>query len=191
MARTFGHSWPRALASRSAVDLYSGSADRRKFIARLRKMEVLRNCELRLRRNDGSPLHILENVGLVPDERGRRRTIQGTMVDISDLKRIQESLKESGERHRVLATNLRRLTHHPQTVREEERRRIARELHDELGQIPTALKLDLHWTVSRIPTDAMAARGRFASTCRILDRTIETVRTICSDLRPALLDHAA
>ncbi len=188
MARMFGYSSPRELLSRPASELYIEEADRRGFIARLKKRKVLRSCELRLRRKDGSPLDILENVSLVPDDRGKLTIIQGTMVDITDLKRLESSLRESEEHHRVLAANLRRLTHHIQSIREDERTRIARELHDDLGQTLTALKMDLHWLQSRFGGRPVAERTRIESMCSLVEATVQSIKRICSDLRPTLLD---
>ncbi len=124
-----GYGSREELLSCRALDLYLAPADREAFLARLRKTGVLTNSELRLRRKDGTPIHILENVLLVSDEAGAATIIQGTMVDITERKRTEEALRESEQRYRVLAGDLRRLMQRLHTVREEERARIARELH--------------------------------------------------------------
>jgi signal transduction histidine kinase len=94
----------------------------------------------------------------------------------------QETLERSERQLRGLAERL-------ETIREEERTRIAREIHDELGQALTALKFDLAWVRSRQPrgngplierTDVILAR---------VDETMATVRRIATELRPSILDN--
>lgn len=91
------------------------------------------------------------------------------------------------ERLRRSHDQLRALTGHLQFVREEERTRIAREVHDELGQALTGLKLDLTWLSGRITADrALQRRAKAMST--LIDETIHSVRRIATELRPGVLD---
>lgn len=90
-------------------------------------------------------------------------------------------LKESYERLRALAANL-------ESVREEERTQIARELHDQLGQALTAMKFDMAWLTDRlVEKDAALAQKAKAITGQ-MDTMIKTVRRIATELRPAMLD---
>jgi PAS domain S-box-containing protein len=90
-------------------------------------------------------------------------------------------LKESYERLRELAANL-------ESVREEERTQIARDLHDQLGQALTAMKFDLAWLANRLDQkDAGLAQKAKAVTDQ-MDAMIKTVRRIATELRPAMLD---
>lgn len=75
-----------------------------------------------------------------------------------------------------------------QTAREEERKRIARELHDELGQALTALKIDLDWLGAKKLADDPLVAAKLESMNGILDKTVESVRRIAEDLRPGMLD---
>ena len=102
--------------------------------------------------------------------------------DITERKRYQNMLRESRQRLRALARNL-------ETSREDERTRIAREIHDELGQMLTKLKMDLSWLsrkAASIPDPACEAKLR--ETLELVDQTVQTVRRISSELRPGLLD---
>ena len=89
--------------------------------------------------------------------------------------------KHSNEQLRALAANL-------QSVREEERTQIARELHDELGQALTALKFDLAWLTSRLAKKDAALSQKASAVTTQIDTTIKTVRRISTELRPGMLD---
>jgi len=72
-------------------------------------------------------------------------------------------------------------------AREEEKAHIARELHDELGQLLTALKMDLAWLRERLPADAELA-AKVGEMGEMLDQTVGATRRISADLRPLMLD---
>jgi len=97
-------------------------------------------------------------------------------------RRAEEQLRESHE-------ELRALTVHLQSIREEERTRIAREVHDELGQALTSCKLDLSWIASRLPREQVPLLQKTRALISHMDSTIQTVRRISSELRPGVLDH--
>jgi PAS domain S-box-containing protein len=103
--------------------------------------------------------------------------------DITQRKHAEIQLKESNDQ-------LRKLAAHFQNIREEEQKRIAREIHDELGQQITSLKMDLSWIKKKItanqPEEAMLAR--LAQMSELLDNSVHTVRKISSQLRPSILD---
>jgi len=82
---------------------------------------------------------------------------------------------------RNLATNLLR-------VREEERRKIAQEIHDEFGQTLIALKMDLHWVARHLGGDIESLREKIAGTIELGEQAITTVRRLASELRPRMLD---
>lgn len=100
-------------------------------------------------------------------------------VDITRRKDAERQLVESRDQLRRLAAGLER-------AREAERARIARELHDELGQALTGAKMDLAWLQSRLPAGALQARA--AAITALLDETVALGRRLATELRPGVLD---
>jgi signal transduction histidine kinase len=109
---------------------------------------------------------------------------------------VHRALREARERRerqsaedklRSSHEQLRALTNHLHSVREEERTRIARQVHDELGQALTGLKLDLSWLNSKL-RGARGLQRKIKAMSAHIDDTINTVRRIATDLRPGVLD---
>jgi PAS domain S-box-containing protein len=107
-------------------------------------------------------------------ESGRIRGICGICTDITALKKAQEQL--------------RRLSGSIMANQEKERAAIARELHDELGQLLTALRMDAVWLQERIKKCDDKAAARATALCELIDTTIEEVRGMAIRLRPGVLD---
>lgn len=124
-----------------------------------------------------------------PVEIEQKQHVAIVLRDVTKRKRAEEALRESEQRYRELTDDLRRVMQQLQGVREDERTRIARELHDELGQTLTALNMDLHWLKGRSWPEPEVARERLTSMCDVLNKTLDSVRRICADLRPSLLDE--
>lgn len=82
---------------------------------------------------------------------------------------------------------LRKLSYHSEQVREEERSRIALDLHDDLGQRMTALKMDVAWLRSRIANESETILGKLNGMLSLIDDTVKTIQKISSDLRPGIL----
>jgi signal transduction histidine kinase len=83
----------------------------------------------------------------------------------------------------------RALTARLQALREEERARVAREIHDELGQTLTVLKMDLAWWTGRLPAEPPALRDMAQRMLALMDTTIQSARRLFTDLRPSILDE--
>ena len=104
--------------------------------------------------------------------------------DISDRVRAEAQLTASLQQQHALSAHL-------QTIREEERARIAREIHDELGQALTGMKMDLFWLKSRLEKQSSVTRPILNKLSGMLlesDQIINAVRRISTDLRPSILD---
>ena len=101
--------------------------------------------------------------------------------DITDLKQREEALRRSRQQLRDLAQR-------QQTVREAERTRIAREVHDQLGQALTALRMDVSWIEKGLLDEQDSLHQHVDTMKALIDDTIQTVRRIASELRPGILD---
>ncbi len=99
----------------------------------------------------------------------------------AERRQAEMELKRSQELFRNLSAHL-------QVVREEERTRIARQIHDDLGQAMTALKIDLSWLNKRLANDQDRIREKLQSMVTLINETIETVHNVSEDLRPGILD---
>jgi PAS domain S-box-containing protein len=132
--------------------------------------------------SDGSVRIVHEQAEVTSDEAGNPVRMLGTVQDITDLKMAEQELKKSYEQ-------LRNLSEHLQSVREEERTKIAREIHDELGQTLTALKIEISMLAGKLYPDHKPLVEKTESIVKRIDETIQAVKRICTELRPTVLDH--
>ena len=111
-----------------------------------------------------------------------RRIYFHMVTDITDRKRAETELITSRE-------ELRDLSRHLESVREEERTKLAREIHDELGQMLTGLKMDVSWMAKRLAEPEESLLEKTTTMDGLIDEAIQTVKRISSELRPGVLDH--
>lgn len=154
--------------------------DHPKLDALLRRA-AQRNCrgEIRLQSRKGAPLSV--HLSLNPLRLDSTRAVCLIASDLSEMKRAEQELRASSEQLRNLAAHL-------LSVREEERGRISREVHDELGQSLTAVKMDLAWLARRLPRRNSQMLKKIRSTRQLADSIIQSIRRISTELRPAVLD---
>lgn len=136
--------------------------------------------ELKLMRLDGTSVDV--EVTAIPLTYADKPAIQAIFRDISERKRTEEALQQYAERLRALATRL-------AEVAEAEQQRLARELHDQVGQNLTALGINLNIVRSQIPKEeAASVRSRLDDSLSLVEQTTERVRDVMADLRPPVLD---
>jgi len=151
------------------------------------KAKGTHQVEVRRRTKSGEMRFAQLSLTLLRDDTDSPIGIIGYSMDITDRKRMEEALINSRNQLEALAVRL-------ELVREEERTRIALEVHDVLGQALTALKLDVSWVSKRItestePAQFAAVLARLTSALELLDSTIQSVRDIATTLRPGVLDQ--
>jgi len=106
----------------------------------------------------------------------------------TQLRESEASLRRSERMYREAGDQLQKLSRHLQDIREKERTRLAHELHDELGQILTAMKMDAAWLLAKIPVGEKNLRARAADLSNLADQTLKTVRRLVQEMRPGVLD---
>jgi len=141
----------------------------------------------RFRRKDGSYASVLDRGFILADDAGKPVRIVGGISDVTEQRQAEQALENSRRQLRALSARL-------QWVREEERARVAREIHDELGQVLTALKINLDWLERKLGVRDNAPSlnpllDRVVESTEITDSAIASVQKIASDLRPNSLDN--
>jgi PAS domain S-box-containing protein len=138
--------------------------------------------EIKGKAKSGDFIFLELSIARLRDESGKLTGMIAIIRDISIRKQYENELQSSREQMRNLAIGL-------QTAREEERKNIAFEIHDELGYALTALKLDLAWLMKKTNAKDTTIVNKSKTMAELIDTTINKVRTISTQLRPSILDH--
>lgn len=137
--------------------------------------------ELLNKKKDGTLYYSELAITPIRDAEGEIAQFVATQRDITDRIQAQARLRESEEQLRAFAARL-------ESVREEERARIAREIHDELGQAMTGLKFDLSWLAKHLSSANSELVDKTETMLHLVDLNIQSVRRIATELRPGILD---
>lgn len=173
LARMLGYSTTTQLMSTRAESLYRSPAEREALIERLQNTGGISQFELNVISRDGTEKTLLGSATLA------NGTISKVLIDVTDRARAQAQLEAANERLRRLS---RRLLEAQQT----ERRAIARELHDGIGQIVTMAKINIEST--RDLTGDSKVRDHLGEDVEMLDRTLDQIRTLSFGLHPPILE---
>ena len=174
--------YPRAeVIGHTALELglWRDPEARTELVRRLERDGMVREYEFvsKTRHRDRQINHIwAEKINLQGQE-----CLLDIVWDVTEWRANEEALRRSRQELRDLAARL-------QTVREEERTRIARELHDELGQALTGLKMDLAWVRGRLTRPQADLAERLQTLINRVDGTVDAVRRLATELRPGVLD---
>ena len=160
--------------------LFAYPKDRQETLKILDKKGYLEPREFELVKRDKSRFHALVSVRKVFDTEGKFISYQASHIDITNYRQVKEELKQSKE-------TLENLNKHLVDVREDERIKISRNIHDHLGQSMTALKIDLKWLKGNLEGNEMLA-CRIDLMVNIVNNAILDIQRMCSELRPEMLD---
>jgi PAS domain S-box-containing protein len=137
--------------------------------------------ETQLQRMDDSCMWVAISARAVRDDDGGLLYIDGFALDVTERKRAEKNLSRSREQ-------LRNLARRQEQAREDERTRIAREIHDELGQLITVLHMDLNWLSSKFDPNDSEIQDKTTAMAGTVGLIQQTVRRIAAELRPGMLD---
>lgn len=137
------------------------------------------NCPKGYSGTEQAGLEILSHATGILYDNYRRREREIALEN--QQKSVEKELRRSQEQLRNLSSRLHSMV-------EEERTRISREIHDELGQLLTILKMELSWLKKRLPKKEALLRDRTKSMAKLVDTTVQTLRKISTELRPGVLD---
>ena len=138
--------------------------------------------EKRYCRKDGRLIWAHVTASALPAEAGAPQRFVGMVEDVTERKAAEAEL----QRHR---TQLRGLAARLEAAREAERARIAREIHDELGQALTALKIDVLWLKKRVLESSPELTRKLDGMTAIIDSTAQGIQRVAAELRPSVLDE--
>ena len=182
MAEILGYPDRETLLSVDTRKLFANSGKGRRWLAAARRSGVVERLELELRRYDGKLIWTEINARAVNDNQGRTQHWDGSAEDITVRKRAEEVLRDSREELRALAAYL-------QSVREEERTRVAREMHGEVGQALAGLKTELASLERKLiqgsgPASLSLVLERLKGLPEAVAAMLVTVEKITTELRP-------
>lgn len=141
----------------------------------------LHDYRMTMQHVSGKLTEVMCNANVYRNQQGEVIGIFASARDMTESRRIQQEILESRQRVRELAAQ-------SEAVREEEKKHIAREVHDELGQVLTALRMDLSFLGMQSGAQDPALMAKLQGMKGLVDRAIQGVRNVASSLRPAALD---
>jgi len=149
--------------------------------------EVLIGDADRLVRQDGSVQWVRWEIRPWHNAAGKVGGIVVFSEEVTERKKAEEAFLRS-EKEAFQRQQLQALAERLRAAREEERKMVARDLHDDIGQILTAIKLDLSWVVRHLPSAEVNVHDRVSRSISMINDGVRSVRKICSGLRPGILD---
>jgi PAS domain S-box-containing protein len=182
---------PTLRLRRKPLCLYVEPEEQQAFYGHLTNLcnrEGVYSWEIRLRPRGRDPLPAAITTAVVRDTQGHALGLRWLLRDISEQKAMQERTKQAEQAIQQSREQLRALATRLQNQQEEERRRIAREIHDELAQSLTALKIDVAWLSKRLRGADAGCRARLGDMTALLNGLVSSVRRIGTELRPGILD---
>jgi signal transduction histidine kinase len=144
--------------------------------------DITRELDFRVKRGEEDTLWMKGFFANEVDERGKIQRVNCVLFEINEQKKVEEQLKSSQEEMRNLALYF-------ESLREEEKKKLAFEIHDELGHLLTAMKLEMSWILKKKYLREDVLHEKLIKLIEMVETTIKKVRSISSQLRPSILDH--
>lgn len=151
------------------------------IIDQIKKGEHVQNYETERLTKNGMRIKVSLTISPIYNASGIVIGASKIARNITEQKKAAEDLMQTNK-------ELHSLSAHLQNIREEERTHIAREIHDELGQQLSALKMDIEWLISKMPQKNRVMDEKVADLLTLIRQTVNSVRRISTNLRPAILD---
>ena len=189
-SRLFGFEPADAAGTIKALEERIHPGDRDRVLGGIRRVAetggTTWSSEYRFRRRDGNYAHVTDRGFLLRDAAGQPIRLVGGLTDVTDRRAAEEKVRHSQRQLRALSARL-------QSLREEERTHLAREIHDELGQLLTGLKIELRGLENHLSGQlasglASGLLDRVVSATELADQTLAAVQKIAAELRPGVLD---
>lgn len=181
----FGFSPTQWIADRQLHERQIHPEDRERVLAAIRNSRASGqslDCEYRLLTRTEDEVWVRDQAKAVSDESGKKMFLQGILVDITQNKLAEQILRES-------QNELRQLGGHLEQVKEEERKRIAQEIHDELGGLLAGIKAYVSVYLERSARAGQSPDPLLTDAVTLADTGFQAVRRVISDLRPSVLDQ--
>lgn len=138
-------------------------------------------AELLNYKKNGEPFWVSISIVPITNEKGWHINWIAIQRDITERKRAEEEL-------RIKNKELKNLSSYLQNIREKERKSVAREIHDELGQLASALKMDIDWLLLHLAGGEESSKKRISHATHTLEIMLAYIHKIAADLRPSILD---
>ena len=174
-----GYDTKEELLAATATEHWVNPGDRERYWQTASEGPV-RDYEVQLSRKDGTPIWISMDSITLSGEGGSRQLLNA-MHDISERKQAQQQLEQSHDQLRLLSRRL-------ESIQEEERARLSRDIHDDLGQSLTAIGMDLNRLRKHLPQDSEAQIKEFDELVDLVKTTSTRVQQLSAYLRPGILD---
>jgi PAS domain S-box-containing protein len=157
-----------------SMNMWANKHEREKMVQLLKTEGHVTDFECELLNKQGDMINCVTSLRLYPDN----GILEGSIQDITERKQAEEEIKNIKE-------SLEMLNHRLEEIREDERALISRELHDQLGQSLTALKIDMNWLCGKIASDSEES-AKLKRMIKLVTDTSKDVHRISTELRPAM-----
>ena len=183
----FGYPDAEAFLNQSPEEFYVSPEDRQRFLAQLERDDVLMDYDVQLKKADGTPMWVRNTSHLVRDSDGAPLYYDGACIDITEQKQLEQELRRALTTVSKADAERRRLVEHLVRAKEEERRRVASDIHDDSVQVMTSVAISLERLVKRSGGDGL--KKDLETVEDSVRAAVRRLRSMVFELRPPSLDE--